>query len=153
MDRILKKIEKGENVLIIGIGNRFKGDDGVGSILAEKLKEKNKKENVLIIDAENAPENYIGIIRKFSSSIILIIDAIDFGSFPGDFRIFEIKDIKDTTISTHNFSISLLKKIINKSEIYLLGIQPENIKLQESLSDRLQLAVEKIIEKFKIYLT
>ncbi|MCM8804922.1 MAG: hydrogenase maturation protease [Candidatus Omnitrophica bacterium] len=152
MDRILKRIKK-ERVLIIGIGNRLKGDDGVGSILAEKLKEKNKKENLLIIDAENMPENYIGIIRRFSPSLILIIDAIDFGSFSGDFRIFEIKEIKDTTFSTHNFSILLFKKLINKSDIYLLGIQPENLNLQEGLSYKVNLAIEKIIEKFKNFLS
>jgi len=43
MDRIFKKIEDGEKVLIIGIGNRLKGDDGAGSIIAEKLKEILKK--------------------------------------------------------------------------------------------------------------
>jgi len=148
MDRILKKINEGKKVLIIGIGNRLKGDDGVGSIIAEKLKEKIREENLFVIDAENAPENYTGKIKEISPELLLIIDAVDFGSYPGDFRIFEIDEIKDTTVSTHNFSISLLKKFIKVDEIYLLGIQPENISFGENLSERVKKSVEKIIEKF-----
>jgi hydrogenase 3 maturation protease len=148
MDRILKKINEGKKVLIIGIGNRLKGDDGVGSIIAEKLKEKIREENLFVIDAENAPENYTGKIKEISPESLLIIDAVDFGSYPGDFRIFEIDEIKDTTVSTHNFSISLLKKFIKVDEIYLLGIQPENISFGENLSERVKKSVEKIIEKF-----
>jgi hydrogenase 3 maturation protease len=148
MDRILKKINEGKKVLIIGIGNRLKGDDGVGSIIAEKLKEKIREENLFVIDAENAPENYTGKIKEISPELLLIIDAVDFNSYPGDFKIFEINEIKDTTVSTHNFSISLLKKFIKVDEIYLLGIQPENISFGENLSERVKKSVEKIIEKF-----
>ncbi len=149
MDRVIKKINEGKKVLIIGIGNRLKSDDGVGSIIAEKLKEKIKKENLFIIDAENKPENYIGKIKKISPDLLLIIDAVNFDSYPGDFRIFKIDEIVDTTISTHNFSISLLKKFIKVREIYLLGIQPENISLGENLSDKVKKAVKRIIEKLK----
>lgn len=148
MDRILKKINERKKVLIIGMGNRLKRDDGVGSIIAEKLKEKIREENLFVIDAENAPENYTGKIKEISPELLLIIDAVDFGSYPGDFRIFEIDEIKDTTVSTHNFSISLLKKFIKVDEIYLLGIQPENISFGENLSERVKKSVEKIIEKF-----
>ena len=148
MDRILKKINERKKVLIIGMGNRLKGDDGVGSIIAEKLKEKIRKENLFVIDAENAPENYTGKIKEISPELLLIIDAVDFNSYPGDFKIFEINEIKDTTVSTHNFSISLLKKFIKVDEIYLLGIQPENISFGENLSERVKKSVEKIIEKF-----
>jgi hydrogenase 3 maturation protease len=148
MDRIFKKINEGKKVLIIGIGNRLKGDDGVGSIIAEKLKEKIREENLFVIDAENAPENYTGKIKEISPELLLIIDAVDFNSYPGDFRIFEIDEIKDTTVSTHNFSISLLKKFIKVDEIYLLGIQPENISFGENLSERVKKSVEKIIKKF-----
>jgi hydrogenase 3 maturation protease len=112
------------------------------------LKEKIREENLFVIDAENAPENYTGKIKEISPELLLIIDAVDFGSYPGDFRIFEINEIKDTTVSTHNFSISLLKKFIKVDEIYLLGIQPENISFGENLSERVKKSVEKIIKKF-----
>jgi hydrogenase 3 maturation protease len=148
MDRIIAKINEGKKVVIIGIGNRLRRDDGIGSIIAEKLKEKIKRENLFIIDAENTPENYIGKIKKVSPELLLIIDAVDFGSYPGDFRIFKINEIRETTISTHNFSISLLKKFIKADEIYLLGIQPGNISLGENLTDKVKKTVEKIIEKF-----
>ncbi|HOK56758.1 MAG TPA: hydrogenase 3 maturation endopeptidase HyCI [bacterium] len=152
MDRILERIKKGEKVAIIGIGNRLKGDDAAGSIIAEKLKEKVKNENLLVIDAEINPENYIGVIKKFNPPFILIIDAIDFGSFPGDFRIFKPEQIKDTTISTHNFSIPLLKNLIDNIEIYILGIQPEKIKLGENISQKVSETIEKIIKTFLVLL-
>jgi len=147
MDRILEKIKKGEKIVILGIGNRLKGDDGAGSIIAEKLKSKLKLKNVCVIDGESTPENYMGKIKKFSPSLILIIDIFDFGSYPGDFKIFNTEEIKETTISTHNFSIPLIKKII-KTEIYLLGIQPEKISFGEDLSLPVACASEKIISFF-----
>jgi hydrogenase 3 maturation protease len=152
MDRIFDKIKRGKKAVILGIGNRLKGDDGVGSIIAEKLKEKIKNENLLIIDAENKPENYIGIINKFSPSFILIIDAIDFKSSPGDFKIFSINQLKDTTISTHNFSLPLFKKLLGNINIYILGIQVEKIEMCEKISKSVSKTIEKIIKIFYRFL-
>lgn len=152
MDRILEKIKNKEKIVILGIGNRLKGDDGAGSIIAEKLREKIKNKNILVIDAEKSPENYLGVIKKFHPSLILIIDAVDFGSFPGDFRIFKIEEIKDTTISTHNFSLSFLKKLIGNTEIYILGIQPEKIKIGEEISKYVSNSIEKIFTFLKSFI-
>ncbi|MGC8976380.1 MAG: hydrogenase maturation protease [Candidatus Ratteibacteria bacterium] len=149
MDKIFERIKNGEKTVIIGIGNRLRTDDGAGSIIVEKLKEKIKKENIIFIDAEIKIENYIGIIKKISPSFILIIDTIDFGSFPGDFKIFKIEDLKDTTISTHNLSIPLLKKLINDKEILLFGIQPKNLNFGEGLSLEVKNSIEKIIKYFE----
>lgn len=149
MDRIFKKVDEGKKLLIIGIGNRLKGDDGVGSIIAGELKKRIKKENVFIIDAENRPENYIGVIKKINPDLILIIDAFDFGSYPSDFRIFTPDRIRETTISTHNLSIPLLIKLVEVKEIFLLGIQPKNINFGEDLSPELINAVNKIIDIFQ----
>ncbi|MCM8786325.1 MAG: hydrogenase 3 maturation endopeptidase HyCI [Candidatus Omnitrophica bacterium] len=148
MDRILERIKKGEKVVIIGIGNRLKGDDAAGSIIAEKLKEKIKSKNLLIIDAENKPENYIGIIKNFSPSLILIIDSVDFNSYPGNFRIFKIEEIKETTFNTHNFSLPLFKNLIGNSEIYILGIQPEKIKIGEEVSNCVLKSIDKVTYLF-----
>lgn len=144
MDRIFERIKKGERVVIIGIGNRLKGDDAAGSIVAEKVKEKVKSKNILVIDAENKPENYIGVIKKFKPSLILIIDAVDFNSYIGDFRIFKIEEIKDITFNTHNFSLPLFKKLIGNPEIYIIGIQPEKIKIGEEISSSVLKAIEKV---------
>jgi hydrogenase 3 maturation protease len=148
MDRIFEKIKKGEKGVVLGIGNRLKGDDAVGSVIVEKLKEKIKNEKLLIIDAENKPENYIGIIEKFSPSFILIIDAIDFNSFVGDFKIFTVDQIKDTTISTHNFSLPFFKKLLGNIDIYILGIQIEKIEIGEKISQSLSETIKKIVRIF-----
>jgi hydrogenase 3 maturation protease len=148
MDRIFEKIKKGEKGVVLGIGNRLKGDDAVGSVIVEKLKEKIKNEKLLIIDAENKPENYIGIIEKFSPSFILIIDAIDFNSFVGDFKIFTVDQIKDTTISTHNFSLPFFKKLLGNIDIYILGIQIEKIEIGEEISQSLSETIKKIVRIF-----
>ncbi|MCM8773035.1 MAG: hydrogenase maturation peptidase HycI [Candidatus Omnitrophica bacterium] len=149
MDRLLKKIKKGEKLVILGIGNRLKMDDGVGSIIAEKLKSLIKNKNIVVIDAENKPENYIGFIKKVNPSIILVIDACDFGASAGNFKIFKIDEIKDITFSTHNISISLLKNFLPEFEIYLLGIQFEKIGFGEKISQSVSDSIEKIINLLK----
>ena len=56
----LQQRTQNKKVLILGIGNRLRGDDAVGSILAERLA---KKLDVPIIDEGNVPENYLAPIE------------------------------------------------------------------------------------------
>ena len=91
-------------VVILGIGNTLRSDDGVGSILASRIKD---KVPYLVYDAGPTPENYLGKIIKDKPDNIVIVDAVDFGGKPGEFRIVEGEDIKTVNLfSTHNASIS-----------------------------------------------
>jgi len=122
-------------VLILGIGNTLRSDDGVGSILAERIK---GKVTYIVYDSNLSPENYLGKIIKDNPDIILIVDAVDFAGKPGDFKFFKGEEVgKLNFFSTHNSSLSLaidyLKKSI-KARIMILAVQPKVLVFGEALS-------------------
>jgi len=133
LDSLLRKI-KGKRLLIMGIGNRLRGDDAVGSLLIDRLE---GKVNAELLDASDVPENYLGVIESASPEIILVVDAVNFGGKPGEVSLFILDQLADTAVSTHNTSLSLLFKVLQINpppEVFLLAIQPANITLGESLS-------------------
>lgn len=137
-DDLLSRI-KGRKVLILGIGNRMRGDDAVGSLLAERLQ---GRVNVPVIDTSDVPENYLGPIESADADLALIIDAADFGGQPGDVALIDMEHLKDVAMSTHNASLTLLFLAIpieHRPEALLLGIQPGPTETGRGLSE----AVEK----------
>ncbi|MEO0130607.1 MAG: hydrogenase 3 maturation endopeptidase HyCI [candidate division WOR-3 bacterium] len=142
-------------VLIVGIGNRDRGDDGIGSLIAERLI-KEGFENVL--DCERIPENYLSKIIEQKPEKIIFIDACDFGGKVGEVKVFkkeEWQNFKTLSFSTHTLPMPLFLSLIEKltnSEVYLLGIQVKNTNFSQSLSEELNNLLEELIEKIKNFL-
>jgi hydrogenase 3 maturation protease len=133
------KVKLQGKVLILGIGNPFRKDDGFGSILAKSLKDKIKQK---VIDVKTTPENYLGSVVKNHPDTILIIDAVDFKEKPGAIRIFSCKDILTSNLFfTHNLSpyllINFLKESL-KANIIFLGIQPKQVNFGKGLTQELK---------------
>jgi hydrogenase 3 maturation protease len=131
----LKAHIKGKKVVILGIGNTLRSDDGVGSILASRIKD---KVPYTVYDAGPSPENYLEKIIKKKPDTIIIIDAADFGGKPGEFNVLEGPEIKTNSLSsTHNASISLTINYLQnnlKVDIMALIIQPKIISFADKLS-------------------
>lgn len=136
-------------VVILGIGNTFRSDDGVGSLLANRIKD---KVPYIVYDAGSSPENYLGKIIQDKPDNIIIIDAVDFGASPGEFRVLEVNDIKTINLfSTHNASLSLAINYLQnnlKVDIIILIIQPKTITFGDSLSPEISATLNKLEERF-----
>jgi hydrogenase 3 maturation protease len=140
----LSALLAGKRVLILGVGNRLRGDDAVGPLLVERLQ---GKVNVPVIDAGDVPENYLGPIEESGANLVLIIDATDFDSNIGDATIFDIDHIQAGTGSTHAPNLGLLFKVIPpeaRPQVLVLGIQPGNIELGQGLSDPVHVTMESV---------
>lgn len=133
--------------VICGIGNRARGDDGVGPVVIEELNKQNPGKDILLIDCETAPENFTGMIKKFKPGRVMIIDAVDMKEEPGTVRRIDVNKIKGKLLSTHKLSILLfiqyLKKSMSKLEIIFLGIQPKQAGFSREMSKECRDAVEK----------
>jgi len=144
------KLHLAGKVVILGIGNTLRNDDGVGSIIASRIKD---KVPYLVYDAGPTPENYLGKIIKDKPDNIVIIDAVDFGGGPGEFRIVEGEDIKTVNLfSTHNASISLTINYLQsnlKVDIIILIIQPKNINLGDNLSPQISKTIKELEDFFR----
>jgi len=126
---------KDKKVLLFGVGNRQRGDDGVGSYLLKRLQNKLR---IPLLDAGDVPENYISQIEASGANFMLIVDAADFGASPGEIALIELNDLKKIGASTHSANLSLLLKVIPKErrpETLLVAIQPGSISPGKELSE------------------
>lgn len=133
-------------VLIVGIGNRLRGDDGVGPEIINRLN--NPLPRLLLFDVGETPENYLGKIVKQKPDTIVLIDAVDLGGSPGTVKIIEKDDIRDESLSTHNASLNLVAKYLQEetsADVFLIGIQPKTTEFGREISQPVRGGLEKIV--------
>lgn len=149
LEQELKKfIEDHSRIIFLCIGNDMRGDDAIGPMIAGKLKKIFKKTpDLMVINAETVPENYTGTIRKENPSHIIFIDAVEMKSNPGHIRLVQREEIADYSISTHAMPLSFMIKYLESftdARMLLIGIQPKNMEMSNSISDEVQKSVEKL---------
>ncbi|MEO0091524.1 MAG: hydrogenase 3 maturation endopeptidase HyCI [candidate division WOR-3 bacterium] len=142
------------SVVIVGIGNRLRSDDAIGSLIAEELKFYNLS-NVTIYDVGITPENYIDKVVAEKPEWVIFIDACNFDAKPGEYKLFEENEIQDISyglMSTHTLPLTLTIELIKKQHncrISLLGIQPKSFTMSSDLSTEILNAKNKVIEYIK----
>jgi hydrogenase 3 maturation protease len=135
---------EGKRILLLGVGNRLRGDDAVGSLLVERLQ---GKVNIPLIDAGDVPENYLGPIEEAGAEVVLVVDAVDMGANVGDVAIFDIEQVQGKSISTHTANLGLLFKVIpseKRPQVIVMGIQPGNTEPGQGLSEPLHATIESL---------
>jgi hydrogenase 3 maturation protease len=134
---------KEKRILFVGIGNVLKNDDGVGVYISESIKE---HDNIRTLTAGPSLENYIGKINSLQPDILVLVDCAELKIKPGQFRIMDIGNIQDHTFNTHNISLKRLAEFF-PMQVFLLGIQPENIGFGENISYFVKCKADLIINK------
>jgi len=137
----------GNNPLILGVGNTVRGDDGVGSLLVQKL---TGRVEACCIDAGIAPENFLEKIVRKKPDTVLIVDAADFGGSPGEIRLLELDQLASGGLSTHALSLQMActyLKLRLPVEVYLLAIQPGQTN-SEDLSGPVRAALDRLTALF-----
>ncbi|WP_304124811.1 hydrogenase maturation peptidase HycI [Methanosphaera cuniculi] len=133
------------------MGNPLRGDDGLGPLLSEKLYEKlvnitdKNTDNIYLLNCETTPENDTSTIRQLKPSHIIIVDAVEFDTTPGEIIIIDKNQIDEFNVSTHSMPISFLINYIEKtigSKVMIIGIQPEEMLLINKISTPVKESVE-----------
>ena len=144
MENSLGNILKGR-LVIVGMGNPLRGDDGLGPKLIEEL---SGKTGALCIDVGTSPESYGGKVLNAKPETILLVDAVHLGKSPGEYAILKKDEIAESGVTTHNISPKLFIEYLaaqSEAKIYLLGIQPKNTGFGQTLSPE----VEKTLKTIK----
>ncbi len=138
---------RGRKVAVIGVGNRMRGDDGVGSVVAERLQEL-AKGNLLVIDAETVPENYLGVLWDSKPEFVLFVDAVDFGGEAGEWALVPLSVLGNKVPTTHTVSLKLLGQVLESEgiECLLLAVQPKQIGFGAPMSEEVASAAERIVQ-------
>lgn len=135
--RFLKEKARGRLVLV-GVGNALRGDDGAGSLLAARLRKVGRSH---LIDAGAAPENYCERIARLSPDTVLVVDAARFGGSPGEVKILTPGDIAAGALSTHDASLRIMAGYLKErcgSEMFILGMEPGDAAVGAELSPQMK---------------
>ena len=137
-------------IIFLCIGNDMRGDDALGPLIAENLAELFiEQQELVVINAETVPENYTGLIRKAIPSHIIFIDAVEMKMNPGHIRLVQSDEIADYSISTHAMPLSFMIKYLKSftdASMLLIGIQPKNMEMSNTISEEVKNSVEELTE-------
>lgn len=143
MENSFSGIMRGKMV-IVGIGNSLRADDGFGPALVERLQ---GKVSLVCINAGNTPENYLGRIVREEPDTILLVDIAHLGFEPGQYRILKPAEILNCGLTTHDMSSRMLIQFLEdqtRADIFMLAVQPQNLSLGEAMSECLNKTLNEI---------
>ncbi|HSM23768.1 MAG TPA: hydrogenase maturation protease, partial [Anaerolineaceae bacterium] len=118
-------------LVILGIGNEINGDDAAGVLIVQTLKKAiSNSDQVILIDASIAPENFTGEIRDFCPDWIWIFDAAGLDRHPGTLQLIDLDSVASQGANTHRIAptmfLSYLQLELN-FQTFFFGIQPNSV--------------------------
>jgi len=129
-----KKLLNAERVAVLGVGSELRGDDAAGLLVVKALAAKGLKKKSIakfkVFLGATAPENLSGEIRAYKPTHIIIVDAVEAGSKPGEAFLVDLEKISNASFCTHNLPINILVDYLQNSlkcQVLLLGIRPKKI--------------------------
>ena len=125
-------------VLVVGIGNTLRGDDGFGPRMIERLE---GKVSATLLDVGEVPESYLGRVLEQKARTILVLDAADIGEAAGTATILEGDDLAGCNVSTHQMPLELFFRYVRENshaDIFALGVQPKQISLGSEMSSEVE---------------
>lgn len=137
---VLRKRLRG-HVVVIGVGNPLRGDDGVGSFVARELARgvaARGASDIVVIDAEEIPEAFIGSAVDAKPDTILIVDAADLNAPAGSAVLLGAAALQGRAVTTHRTPLGPLAAMLKRetsADVLFLGIQPGDERWGEHLSD------------------
>ena len=148
----------GEKIVILGIGNLLRGDDGVGVHTVRALGKMALPPGIELVDGGTSPElfEYLDTAEK-----LVVIDAMDTSDRPGSIYRFRLDDLKNEPkgmASAHDIG---LMSLINLSrltgrripETVFIGIQPASlgwgIELSPSIEAKIPIIVRLVMQEIR----
>jgi hydrogenase maturation protease len=138
--------------LVIGCGNRERGDDGVGAVVVERLRE-------LGMNAEIQTGEALGLIEAWRGfDDVIVVDAMVTGASAGTLRVWDGGKQMPTgrsTASTHGLGVAEaieLARVLGRlpARLRVYGIEANRVGLGNELSPEVQCAVEEVVRRISI---
>jgi hydrogenase maturation protease len=131
---------------IIGIGNYSMADDGIGLRIVEHISENRLDRGFEAVDIADEGTRLLFYLNEDTEKIVLI-DAMDLGIPPGEYRLFKPEDVESTKglkrLTTHESDVLEILRFAKAlgcpiPPITILGIQPEDLSPGLELSPTLK---------------
>ena len=145
-------------VLVIGVGNTLRGDDGVGVAVARSLAGQTLPDGVCVL--EGGTEGLNLLFEMEHAGRVILIDAADMGKAPGEVSVIDGKlldgSIKGSFSSVHGMGIAEVlavgRAIGVDPAVTIVAIQPDHLGPTEGLSAALEPRVPEYVRLTKALL-
>ena len=137
-------------ILIIGIGNRYRGDDALGCLMADEMK-REAPDTAEIMEHDGEPASLIDCWQ--GRECVILIDAVSSGAKAGTIHYIDLQTQalpdKFRSYSTHAFGIAEaveLARVLNKlpPKILFYGVEGKSFAADTQLSDVLKEAAKEL---------
>ena len=143
----------GNKILVIGIGNEFRGDDSVGLIIADKLEEKSRGS----FEIRRESGEGAGLLETWRGyDKVIVIDATHSNSRVGKIHRFDIEDIELPerifgSYTTHAFglaeAIKMGKALLTlPPALIIFGIEGKSYAMGSKLSTEVETAIDQAVK-------
>ena len=144
-----------KRVAVLGIGNELNGDDGVGVLVARRLKAllagcPDLAERVAVFEACTAPESFSGPLRRFAPDLVILVDAAYLEKEPGAVEWIDWRNTEGFSASTHGLPPTLFAKFLMADlgcRVSLVGIQPVHLDFDRPMSEEVFAAAERVAQQ------
>jgi hydrogenase maturation protease len=142
-------------ILVIGLGNDYRGDDAVGHVVARKLKAIGA-DNIRIV--EESGEGAALIEAWKGANFVILIDAVHSGGSAGSLHRFDVESQPIPTgyfqYSTHALSVAEaveLARVLGQlpAKLIVYGIEGKTFDSGAGLSQEVQEAVEELVRRLR----
>lgn len=144
-------------IVLLGIGNEFRGDDAIGHLLAQSLDER-KLPGLSSFAVGISVENATHLVARHGAKVLILVDAVSNPERPlGEWGFFEPDTLDSFIHSTHSVPLSLFvaywKREVPGLEVHFIGvnihgtatfraISPEILEVREQLAGRFTEALQ-----------
>ncbi|GAB4232465.1 MAG: hydrogenase 3 maturation endopeptidase HyCI [Acidobacteriota bacterium] len=143
----LRSFVRGRRIVVFGVGNVLRGDDGFGPELVRRLQA--AAPGLPAVDGGTVPENHLPPVLRWKPQRILVADCTDFGGKPGELRLFSRDEVESLPFLTHGFPLSLILEELERrsaAEVRVLAVQGQQLGMGAPLSPAVAEALEAVVE-------
>ena len=154
IEELVRRVEN-KKILLLGVGNRLRGDEGLGCFLVNRLKD---KVHIPLIDGGNLPEKHLGLLEATRPDLVLVVVAADVPeTAPGDITLIDLDQLQLMKVKTRSVDLTLLFQFIpqkSRPEVLLIAVQPDReMPERKGVSDAVRIALDGLetlfVELFK----
>jgi hydrogenase maturation protease len=146
------------SLIIIGVGNLYRSDDGIGIRLIQELQKTMLPPHVDLLDGGTDGLSLLNYMEGYKEALIL--DAVNMGKSTGDSIFLTEKEMKlksfQSSLSTHGFGVAevltLAKTINTPCSITVFGIQPSITTYGKILSSELENNISNYISSLEEFI-
>ena len=140
-------------VVVIGLGNPLRGDDGVGPRVVAELRRRGLPEGVEAVDGGTGGLDLLRMMEGWDR--VVVVDAADMGREPGQFVRFTPEEARlmeaPDRFSFHHAGLAEVLSLARALDrplppLVIFGVQPERVGWEEKLSPAVEQAIPALVE-------